>query len=363
MTQGGLNKKDLRFPKIIIEPIRHLVDSKPVGVTFEEVLAQLDISLDEYHHSDFTMSADEYLLLHRRLKHQTKTKIDLKDWLSYYSATSAGLAGMATLSANTIRDALMIPVKYMPLYMPALKVELIEGSQRARLSLELTADLEELNRFLIETVTGVFNIISHQVTSKRMQRTIHFKHACTAKDVDSDEYKEKLKEYEDRFGYKVIFNSYFNGLEGDSRWLSAKTHSPNEATFNVMKQLLDNELAALESQQSFATRVQKDLSDLAVKGYYPSLEEFADRFNLSSRTFIRKLAKEGTAYKTITNDVWFTLAKDLLRTSNLSVKQIAGKTGFKSVNSFSRAFKSLANITPAEWRKSQLTPHFHSAMV
>lgn len=59
------------------------------------------------------------------------------------------------------------------------------------------------------------------------------------------------------------------------------------------------------------------------------------------------------SFKSLANEAWFTLARELLRNTQLTVDQIAHRTGFTSGNSFSRAFKALAGDTPLQWRRAQ----------
>ena len=260
---------------------------------------------------------------------------------------------MAALSANTIREALLIPANYMQLYIPAIKVELQEKPVNTRLTLDMMVDLKELNHFLLETVTGVFNIIANQVTADRIPRTIHFRHSCVLK---GNQYS-RLKEMESLFGFNVIYDSDFNGMEGDSGWLDHKTLSPNKVTYEIAKRALDAELADVNAQLSLPGTVHAELNRMAQKGHYPSLDEYANSINLTSRTFIRRLASENTSFKIISTDVWFSLAKGLLLKNKLSLKQIASKSGFKSVNSFARAFKCLTDKTPKEWQSENVACH------
>ena len=47
-------------------------------------------------------------------------------------------------------------------------------------------------------------------------------------------------------------------------------------------------------------------------------------------------------------------AKDLLETTDLSVKAIANTLGFKGVNNFSAAFKKHHHLTPSEYRDKSI---------
>jgi AraC-like DNA-binding protein len=347
MTQHTLNRNDLQFSKTIIEPIRHMLESKALGMSFEALLLQLGFSLEAYNSPDFKMNADEYLALHRCLKRRTGRGMQLNDWLDYYSATSAGMAGMAALSANTILDALQIPVRYMSLYVPCVRVEMKTTQFSARLCLEMAVDLGELNRFLLESISGVFNNIANQVASEKIPRTIHFRHSYKSDMLKSP----SVKDLEAQCACRVRFGSDFNGLEVDKRWLDTKTRSPNAVTYHLAMSVLDKELAALSERQSFASFVRNELCRLAAKGDFPSLEVFADRLNLSPRTLIRKLAAEGTSFRALHHQVWLPRAQELLRNEQLPIKQIAARSGFGSVGAFARAFKMLVEQTPRQWQR------------
>lgn len=45
-------------------------------------------------------------------------------------------------------------------------------------------------------------------------------------------------------------------------------------------------------------------------------------------------------------------AKDLLATSDLTVKQVSARCGYSSESYFSRQFKQMTGLTPVEWRKT-----------
>ena len=47
------------------------------------------------------------------------------------------------------------------------------------------------------------------------------------------------------------------------------------------------------------------------------------------------------------------MARSLLNESNRSIKEIASMTGYRSVNSFIKAFKKLYGVTPGDFRKQR----------
>ncbi|MCB1658398.1 MAG: AraC family transcriptional regulator ligand-binding domain-containing protein, partial [Pseudomonadales bacterium] len=342
----NVDKKNVRFPKTLLEPLRHTIESRDLGVNFDEMLQHLGIERAEFDNPSFSIDGEAFVRLHRWLKQRTQGRIHLKDWLSGYSATSIGLAGLAALSSLSARDALSVAIRYMPLFAPAIKVELLEGAQISQLVMELVTDLEEMNRILLEITAGVINIISHETMGDGIPRTIHFKHDCG---VDK-QGKSRLNEYREAYGCDVVFNSYFNGFMSESKFLDAKTRSPNEATTRLTRSILDSEIEA-QLAASFSASVKQQLQDMAKIGKFPSVEDFADHLHLTPRTLARRLANENTSYKNLANEVWLSLARELLTTTQLSIDQIAHRTGFINGNSFSRAFKSLTGDTPLHWRR------------
>ena len=82
----------------------------------------------------------------------------------------------------------------------------------------------------------------------------------------------------------------------------------------------------------------------------PPIEEIADRLGIHHRTFQRNLAAEGTSYRHLTQRMLFQRAAELLGDENLTVKMISAELGYKSPNSFVRAFRQIAGITPKAYR-------------
>ena len=346
MKTAGVDKKDFRIPKLTLEPIRQVLLLRSPNISQDDFLAQLGCTAQQYLDPAFSIDGEQFNALYAWVRDNTQSRISMRDWLSHFSATSAGLAGMAALSARNVRESLMVAVRYLPLVVPVMRAELIEAPPRVHFRLEMIVDLGEMNNFLLEIVTAAVHVISNDVMSEAVPRIIHFKHGYGTGPA-ARAHREDL---ESVFATRVIFNSSFNGMEGYTDDLDISTRSPNEATFNTVKRILEDEISAQRDTQAFANVVHLELVRLANAGQYPSLEDFSDRMNLSPRTLIRKLANEGTSFKAISNDVWLRLAKELLVKTQFPVKQVAARTGFTNTSSFSRAFKSLAGETPQAWR-------------
>ncbi|VFT30574.1 AraC family transcriptional regulator [Pseudomonas aeruginosa] len=76
-----------------------------------------------------------------------------------------------------------------------------------------------------------------------------------------------------------------------------------------------------------------------LNGREPDLEEVAARLKLPTWTLRRKLAEEGTQFRSILNDTRRDLAMVYIRETDLAFGEIAYLLGFASAEAFQRAFK------------------------
>ena len=85
----------------------------------------------------------------------------------------------------------------------------------------------------------------------------------------------------------------------------------------------------------------------------PSLTEIAHQMHLTPRTLTRKLKARNSGYKEILTDIRRAKAQAWLRTTHLSVSEIAYLLGYQEPANFTRAFRSWNNCSPSAWRKLQ----------
>lgn len=84
-----------------------------------------------------------------------------------------------------------------------------------------------------------------------------------------------------------------------------------------------------------------------------SLEMIADSLGLTP-SYVSRYVKEktGSNFSDCLNEVRIKKAKELLRTSNVQVRDIATRVGYVNVTSFIRMFKKVTGMTPSEYRKA-----------
>lgn len=89
----------------------------------------------------------------------------------------------------------------------------------------------------------------------------------------------------------------------------------------------------------------------------PCAGEVARRLDLSGNLLHRRLAREGTTLQALKDRARHEIAAQKLLHSTLPIEQISGLLGFEETNSFYRAFKKWAGVTPQVYRTQ------HSSLV
>jgi AraC-like DNA-binding protein len=80
----------------------------------------------------------------------------------------------------------------------------------------------------------------------------------------------------------------------------------------------------------------------------------AQRLHISESTLQRRLAKEGTKYQGLLDEVRYRLALEYLHSTHLGTDEIAHLLGFNNATNFRRAFKRWSSMTPSEARQQSL---------
>ena len=83
----------------------------------------------------------------------------------------------------------------------------------------------------------------------------------------------------------------------------------------------------------------------------PSVQGIAKHMGMSSRSFQRKLAENGTTFSGLLGDVRKELAGSYLKEPDLNVTDVALLLGFQESSSFTVAFRQWYDSTPIEYRR------------
>jgi AraC-like DNA-binding protein len=83
-----------------------------------------------------------------------------------------------------------------------------------------------------------------------------------------------------------------------------------------------------------------------------TVARIADHLGVSSRTLQRHLADQGASLRTIVEESRLEIARVLLCKTDLTVQEIAVRTGYSTPSGFARAFARWAGLPPRAYRRT-----------
>ncbi|MHA6494458.1 AraC family transcriptional regulator [Pseudomonas borbori] len=259
--------------------------------------------------------------------------------------SQAGLAGLSAAQAPTVRDAAWALTRFEPLYASNYRGQssLSEDSQGAWLRFYSISPYNAYNRFVVDSVLSSWMQQLGSLTGQRLPvEKVQIEFAQPS-------YSER---YAEAFGCAVEFGCADNRLRLSKTTLNLRNPEHCPSTWKHMIEICERELEQLTRTRSLRERITQLLGPL-LHGREPDLSEVAARLQLPSWTLRRKLAEEGTQFRTILNETRRDLAMAYIRDTELAFGEIAYLLGFASAEAFQRAFKRWNQQTPGEFRRTQ----------
>ena len=259
--------------------------------------------------------------------------------------SQAGLAGVTAAQAPTLREAARTLIHFEPLYAHNYRGQssFSEDSGGAWLSFYSISPYNGFNRFVVDSVLSSWR---HQLGSL-LGETLPVERVEI--EFPAPDYAGR---YESCFGCPVEFGAGHNRLRLSNACLDLPLAQHCPSTWHQLMELAERELEQLTRTRSLRERITHLLGPM-LHGREPELEEVAQQLQLPSWTLRRKLAEEGTQFRTLLNETRRDLAMAYIRDTELAFGEIAFLLGFASAEAFQRAFKRWSGQTPGEFRRSQ----------
>ncbi len=257
----------------------------------------------------------------------------------------AGLAGVTAAQAPTVREAARALIRFEPLYASNYRgsSSLHEDAQGAWLRFYSISPYNAYNRFVVDSVLSTW---MHQLSSVA-QQPVSADKVCI--EFAEPSYAEH---YSDCFAAPVEFSASVNQLHLNQASLALPNPQHCPSTWRHLLEICEQELQQLTRTRSLRERITQLLGPI-LHGHEPDMEEIATRLQLPTWTLRRKLAEEGTQFRSILNNTRRDLAMAYIRDTELAFGEIAYLLGFASAEAFQRAFKRWSNQTPGEFRRTQ----------
>ncbi len=257
----------------------------------------------------------------------------------------SGLAGVTAAQAPTVREAARALIRFEPLYASNYRghSSFQEDTRGAWLRFYSISPYNAYNRFVVDSVlTGwaqqLGTLAGQQLAVEKVQ--IEF---------PPPDYASA---YAEAFDGPVEFGAARNQLRLNQQALNLRNPAHCPSTWRHLLAICEAELEQRTRTRSLREQITQLLGPL-LHGHEPDLQEVATRLQLPSWTLRRKLAEEGTQFRSILNETRRDLAMAYIRDTELAFGEIAYLLGFSSAEAFQRAFKRWNRQTPGEYRRAQ----------
>jgi AraC-like DNA-binding protein len=265
--------------------------------------------------------------------------------------TSTGILAYALLSCHNLHQALEILTKYYRLLLHNNALIARTEDQRVIIESHLTREpLLDRRQDTELFFSGVISAIKHLLNVDQVPADIELSYSPPT--VDKNEHQDEDHPYQALLGESVKFNQKISRVVFPASLMNEKPVYTDPTMLKHYEQQCAELLSRMPASDGLRAKMQQYL--VSAKQHFPSLEQAADHFHMSPRTFRRRLSDEGVSFQKILDEVRLQLAETYLRCPALSVNHTADLLGFHDVSNFRRAFIRWSHgVSPSAFKKQQ----------
>jgi AraC-like DNA-binding protein len=251
-----------------------------------------------------------------------------------------GLLGYAMMSSATLEQAVQIAVKYHKLAGAMFELAFDVDGDEAVLRIDHLLPGGRVGQYTVEELfVGISRLIGLLLGRDHKPSRILLNY-------EAPEYAEKHLQC---FRCPVIFDQPSCQYRFSREELAESLAEADANTARICEESCRKLLNQMEIEDDIISRICYLL--LSTPGEFPKLDAVANKLSLGARTLRRRLNDLGTSYQRILDDVRRELAIEYLRTTNLTVQEIAELLGYSEVTNFRRAFMRWVELSPYQYRK------------
>ena len=278
------------------------------------------------------VSAAQELAIMRNLVRRLEPGIGLTAG-ARYSIEMFGMFGFACMSAPTLRETIVVALRYQDLAFTLAEAELVAEPDFSYIVVSTSHLPREVRRFAADHCVATVWSTLRDISDEIAVGVLDFEYE---RDDDPGRYIAQFGT-SPRFGQPATRIGFRNAALDRPRELVDV-----DAMAECERQCSDM-LARRKSLVGTAGIVRERLAR-AIKTV-PSMPTLASDLFLSTRTLRRRLELEGTSYRELVDEIRQDRA-DALLAEGLSVNQVALRLGYASSSAFVHAYKRWRGITP-----------------
>lgn len=254
-----------------------------------------------------------------------------------------GSVGLAAMVSQNLGEALNVMEQFIGLRCPALKprIEIEEG----------IASLY-LDQPMLNFKMGIVGMTFLMVGFAQMSKAITGQNDLEIKAELNYFEPSFLSQVQELLPCEINFNKENNRLIFSEEYLELSLIMADPLAARLAREQCKhdlNKLAAKRGEKNSLTALVRELLFDEVEGFF-KMKDVADKLHLTERTLQRQLAKEGTTFQMLMDEVRERFSKKLLNNHEFSISYISEKLGYSDVTHFTRAFKRWTQQTPKQYR-------------
>jgi AraC-like DNA-binding protein len=310
------------------------------GASLDACLEGTGIAASALDKDEAEISADQELRLIRnvvRWQPQTET-LSIEAGLRL-KLTDTGIWGYALISSRTLREAVLLSMRYRDLSDIFGDIRFEESGGEGRIFFDYQRIPSDIRLFVIERDMATLAAVQRQVCGL----AVPVQRVCFA--FPKPRHAARIKAH---FGVVPEYDADATMIVVDAQALDHPLPQANEAT----RRMCELECARLLARRTARTGVSAKVRDLILRrpDEAPDMERVAAELCITARTLRRHLVREGTTFRALREEVLLMLAEELLGTARMKLDEVARRLGYSDSASFSHAFKRWKGATPGSLR-------------
>lgn len=319
-----------------------LIRTKDLGLENQEVWTTSGLSLPSPDSVDPRITIDEFYTIFQTVQTLFPNKIYALEFEKVWTVESFSLIHYAVLHSRNLKECFERLHRFKNIYGPEL-ISISETQEEFAVTIDFLPSVIDVPSTLIEFTIVSFLKLVRLGTRKKIKPLS----VTITKEVDAEAYYNYLG-VSPRKGQvnKVVFSQ----KDAEQPFI---THDEN--IWKIHEQALQVSLDHVNNNISYSAKVQSALLQLLPSGNY-SIDDVAEKLNVSKRTLQRNLKTENTNYLEQLDTVREQRARYYLEKTDSTFGEISFLLGYDHPKSFSRAFVKWTGVNPESFRNKNQSP-------
>ncbi|MFN8238485.1 MAG: helix-turn-helix transcriptional regulator [Chitinophagales bacterium] len=159
--------------------------------------------------------------------------------------------------------------------------------------------------------------------------------------------KERLDFFKRQFKCDVVYTKYYNVMYYNANDLNQSIHYQNYELYKNMVPVLKKNMSSLYENKTYNSTIRSILLN-NIENFPLSIEFVARKLHMSVRKLQSILKEENTSFSEIVSEVIVILGIEYMNRGK-KIKEVAMRLGYKEQGSFTRIFKQVTQLNPAEY--------------